>query len=205
MCSTCPLAQQEGAKFCPQCGKRLAPMANQDLPARPAAPIAPAATAEPAPADKAASLAVSTENQDQPAPVHVVPPQGTPRHVDHCACGRVLDEDARFCPGCGTKVATQSVVAFVLTCQDSAARRSIPCAGEELTIGKAADCHLSSPADEYLSRRHARLTVKDGQVFLEDLGSSNGTFLRIRRPAALEAGDEILAGTCLFRLERHPG
>ena len=39
-------------------------------------------------------------------------------------------------------------------------------------------------------------------VFLEDLGSSNGTFLRVRRSIALEVGDEIAIGRNVFRLEQ---
>jgi pSer/pThr/pTyr-binding forkhead associated (FHA) protein len=74
--------------------------------------------------------------------------------------------------------------------------------GEELTIGKAPDCDLVVTDDEYLSRRHVRLIRSEGKVVLEDLGSANGTFLRVRRPVALEPGDEILVGTSLFTLEK---
>jgi pSer/pThr/pTyr-binding forkhead associated (FHA) protein len=74
--------------------------------------------------------------------------------------------------------------------------------GEELTIGKAPECDLVVTDDEYLSRRHVRLIRSEGKVVLEDLGSANGTFLRVRRPVALEPGDEILIGTSLFTLEK---
>ena len=84
----------------------------------------------------------------------------------------------------------------------STRKQSYPLAGGELTIGKAADCGLVMMGDEYLSRHHTKLVARDGQVFLEDLGSSNGTFLKIRHPVAIEIGDEILVGTCLLRLER---
>jgi pSer/pThr/pTyr-binding forkhead associated (FHA) protein len=79
---------------------------------------------------------------------------------------------------------------------------SIPmAAGGELTIGKAGDCHMVIAEDDYVSRRHAKLVHSDGMVFVEDLGSSNGTFLKVRRPVALEPGDEIVVGTCVLRFE----
>ena len=64
---------------------------------------------------------------------------------------------------------------------------------------------MEAADDPYLSRRHARLMQRDGQVLLEDLGSANGTFVRIRRPIAIEAGDEILMGGSLLRLEKRKG
>ncbi len=56
-----------------------------------------------------------------------------------------------------------------------------------------------------VSRRHARITFRDGQYFLEDLGSTNGTFVnRGRRlsPGAhqvLNDGDEIIVGKTFLR------
>ena len=71
----------------------------------------------------------------------------------------------------------------------------------ELTIGKLTECDLVIADDDYVSRRHARLFRSDGMVYLEDMGSANGTFLRVRRPIVLEPGDEILVGTAMFQLE----
>jgi pSer/pThr/pTyr-binding forkhead associated (FHA) protein len=52
--------------------------------------------------------------------------------------------------------------------------------------------------DPEVSRRHARLEAQNGVVFLEDLKSSNGTFLNGRRltePLEIRPGDEIDVGT----------
>lgn len=54
--------------------------------------------------------------------------------------------------------------------------------------------------DGFVSGKHARVTRVNGQAMLEDLGSSNGTYLRIRRERNLESGDLILMGQQLFRL-----
>jgi hypothetical protein len=71
---------------------------------------------------------------------------------------------------------------------------------DEIVLGKTPESGLSLDHDRYASRRHARVFRSDGKVFLEDLGSSNGTFLRIREAVALEPGDEIAIGTSVIRL-----
>lgn len=72
--------------------------------------------------------------------------------------------------------------------------------------GDQSDVVLSD--DTEISRLHARIHHKDGQFFLEDLKSSNGTFIRIRGQRALNlgnprndglGGDEVRAGELLLR------
>ena len=71
----------------------------------------------------------------------------------------------------------------------------------EFIVGKDEGCALAIPDDEYLSHRHLKFIHRDGKILLEDLGSSNGTFLKIRRPIVLEPDDEILAGTSVLKVE----
>ncbi len=68
----------------------------------------------------------------------------------------------------------------------------------EITIGrgKGADIRIKNPT---ISRKHCRLYFSDGQFYLEDLGSSNGTFYAKRRlsqgtPIALDTGDTFFIG-----------
>ena len=49
--------------------------------------------------------------------------------------------------------------------------------GEEVTIGRAPGCSVALADDTFVSQLHARVFVRDGQPFVEDLGSTNGTFL----------------------------
>lgn len=56
------------------------------------------------------------------------------------------------------------------------------------------------PEDGYVSGTHAQVTLRDGRVYLSDLGSSNGTFIRIRGSRALPSGSLILMGQQLFRV-----
>jgi hypothetical protein len=55
------------------------------------------------------------------------------------------------------------------------------------------------PEDGYVSGTHAQLTLRDGQVFLSDLGSSNGTFFRIRGSRMVPSASLLLMGQQLFR------
>jgi len=54
--------------------------------------------------------------------------------------------------------------------------------------------------DGYVSGLHCRLSYEDGQVFLTDLGSSNGTFVRLVGEEQLANGDILLMGQQLFRV-----
>jgi pSer/pThr/pTyr-binding forkhead associated (FHA) protein len=66
----------------------------------------------------------------------------------------------------------------------------------ELTLGRAQECSVVLTAGG-VSRRHARLYLKDGRVWLEDLGSSNGTYLdgaRVERPTRVASGGRIKVG-----------
>jgi pSer/pThr/pTyr-binding forkhead associated (FHA) protein len=55
--------------------------------------------------------------------------------------------------------------------------------------------------DEFMSRRHVQVSFRNGRGHLEDLGSSNGTFLRLRGPHGLSSGDLIRMGDELLRFE----
>lgn len=70
----------------------------------------------------------------------------------------------------------------------------------ENTLGREAG-DVTFPGDRYVSARHARLEVADGQVTVTDLGSSNGTFVKVAGAVELAAGDQLLLGTQLLRLD----
>jgi pSer/pThr/pTyr-binding forkhead associated (FHA) protein len=82
------------------------------------------------------------------------------------------------------------------------ARRVIELDKPQMTIGKSQYCDLAIPNDDYVSRDHARIVQREGNFFIEDLGSSNGTLLSIQRPTPLQDGDQILVGTCILVFER---
>lgn len=59
--------------------------------------------------------------------------------------------------------------------------------------------------DDFVSANHAMLTFRGRSWFIEDQGSTNGTYVnghRIDRPVALSYGDELTIGRVRMRLER---
>src|SRR6188472_2332043 len=70
-------------------------------------------------------------------------------------------------------------------------------AGERFLVGRGSDCDLTL-ADTEASRRHALLRPQaDGSVVLEDLGSTNGTYVngqRISGPVTLRGGERVRIG-----------
>lgn len=75
-------------------------------------------------------------------------------------------------------------------------RRVVPLSGERVSIGRSRDNDLFLP-DQWLSRAHAEIQVRDDGFYLVDLGSKNGTLLngtRLEREERLRAGDVITLG-----------
>jgi pSer/pThr/pTyr-binding forkhead associated (FHA) protein len=63
---------------------------------------------------------------------------------------------------------------------------------------------ITFPSDGYVSSRHALIRVLGNQLWVRDLGSSNGTFLRLSAPTLVESGDHFLIGRELFRVDVQP-
>jgi pSer/pThr/pTyr-binding forkhead associated (FHA) protein len=81
---------------------------------------------------------------------------------------------------------------------------SIVLGEEPITIGRADDSTLVL-TDDYASARHARLVPQDGQWLVEDLGSTNGTYLdrdKVTRPTIVPPGVAIRIGKTAIELRR---
>ena len=79
--------------------------------------------------------------------------------------------------------------------------RSYPL-GEEITVGRAAGCQVTID-DTYASQLHARVFQREGKVFVEDLGSTNGTYLNRRKvtgPMVVQRGDKLQIGNTVLEL-----
>lgn len=73
-----------------------------------------------------------------------------------------------------------------------------------ITIGRATDATLVVN-DDYASSRHARLFLQDGQWIVEDLGSTNGTYLdrsKVTRPTPVPLGVPIRVGKTVIELRK---
>jgi hypothetical protein len=76
---------------------------------------------------------------------------------------------------------------------------------DELTVGRSPGCGVSMSDDVYTSTLHARLFRHNDQLWVEDLGSTNGTFVnseRITQAARLSKGDLLQVGSTVFEVTR---
>ena len=81
---------------------------------------------------------------------------------------------------------------------------TVPLGGGPITIGRADDSTLVL-TDDYVSTRHARLVPRGEQWVLEDLGSTNGTYLgrqRVTDPVPVPLGAQIRVGKTVLELRR---
>ncbi len=76
--------------------------------------------------------------------------------------------------------------------------------GDEVTVGRAPGCGVSIP-DATVSQLHARVFRDDRAFYVEDLGSTNGTWLnraRVGAAVALKRGDRVQVGSTVLEVTR---
>jgi S1-C subfamily serine protease len=86
--------------------------------------------------------------------------------------------------------------------------RILEVAKDRFVIGRDADCDLALVDDDKISRKHAAITAREGRFVVQDLGSTNGTYVdeeRIVAPTEIHTGDSIKVGdTLLVTSETRP-
>lgn len=122
-------------------------------------------------------------------------------------CGTSNPEGSGYCGVCGAemtvaKAPSGAVHRLRVVPAGSGETRVVEVSGGDWVCGRAPDCQIVLD-DPFVSPRHAQFTA-DGALHLGDLGSANGTFLRVRTPVALRAGDEVRMGRQCLRLEGLP-
>jgi pSer/pThr/pTyr-binding forkhead associated (FHA) protein len=223
-CAFCGRENEPDSRFCIDCGKPMNPSAARVGPAyvpqsfggqtQPANP--PAVAARPQAAAFSAGL----------------PPTRISEGVVNCPhCGKPATVGLPFCGHCGTLVAKRvsidagprpgekapATAVFGAGRLANAPRLSLlgetgePTRSYTLDRGEAiigrGEADMRFEDDPFMSPLHARLEARDGQVFLRDLGSRNGTWLFIDQPSRLTDCDQILIGSQLIRFRRlgYPG
>jgi hypothetical protein len=75
----------------------------------------------------------------------------------------------------------------------------------ELTFGRSTSCDISLEGDTYASSVHARMLVRDNDVIVEDLGSTNGTRVNnelTEGPVIVDRGDIVQIGGTILEVRR---
>ena len=92
----------------------------------------------------------------------------------------------------------------VAVTQGSNARHRRPLAQAPILIGRGTDAAIRLD-DDYVSTRHARIAASGDQWFVEDLGSTNGTYIgsvRITQPTTITLGTEVRIGKTILELKK---
>lgn len=74
---------------------------------------------------------------------------------------------------------------------------------DQLIVGRSSGCGVQIPEDNFVSHTHARFFSREDRLWVEDLGSTNGTYLNTRRlsqPAPLRSGDRLQMGKTLLEV-----
>jgi pSer/pThr/pTyr-binding forkhead associated (FHA) protein len=92
----------------------------------------------------------------------------------------------------------------LLVTSGALAGTSLGLTDQQITVGRANDATLVLN-DDYASSRHARLFPQDGQWIVEDLGSTNGTYIdrqKVTQPTPVPVGVPIRIGKTVLELRR---
>jgi pSer/pThr/pTyr-binding forkhead associated (FHA) protein len=182
-CRYCATPVDPALPFCPKCGGRVAAEA-------------------PAGAPQTAGTAVcgSCGNKVQP---------GVNVFCAHCGARATMDAAppaAHAGTGVFSAKATEGGPKVAILDGEGNVARTVTLTGGEATIGRA-DGEIRFGDDVYMSPVHASIAWRDGQLYVRDLGSRNGTWLYTMEPYRLQDGDTVLVGSQLLRFRRlgYPG
>jgi pSer/pThr/pTyr-binding forkhead associated (FHA) protein len=240
-CGFCGRENQDGARFCIDCGQSLTPSIAKIMstiavqaaaasleakrastpgspssvpsPAAPGSPVIP--QGRPVSPDAAARTGV---------PMRSAPGNISPRMITCKACGSAIDPSLPFCAHCGTRTgapvtantpesgaivrpsAGTGTTKLALLDQAGQVKQTFPISSGEAVVGRS-DGDIQFGDDVYLSPVHAQFGLREGQLWVRDLGSRNGTWVFIDGPHRMLDGDVMLVGSQLLRFRRlgYPG
>lgn len=135
------------------------------------------------------------------------------------ACGALVPQTHKFCGGCGEaytppakldrssfpKISPSEpegkiLAKLVLINPDGTLGEYFPVTERTLTVGRSST-HPVFQEDSFLNAEHVKLEYEGGQLFATDVGSVNGTFLRLNGEVELEHGDRFRLGQELLLFE----
>jgi FHA domain len=104
----------------------------------------------------------------------------------------------------GAEPSTPQTASIVVVHEPDGAKPRTFKLATSMLVGRAPECEIRV-TDTYASQQHARLFGRQGGWYVEDLGSTNGTFVndqRLAAPALVQPGDKIRVGTTMLELKR---
>ena len=143
----------------------------------------------------AAPVASAAAASDLTAPVVARPPRA-PEPAPRDSAQRSSAQQS------GPQQATRDSVTRIVITSGPKAGLELPLTGEPLTIGRASESGLVI-RDDYTSSHHARLLLWGENWMIQDMDSTNGTFLggeRVGAPVAITIGTPIKVGATTFEL-----
>jgi pSer/pThr/pTyr-binding forkhead associated (FHA) protein len=177
-------------------------------------PMSAARSSPPAAAADAGAPAAAAALAAAPAPTSAAPAAAAPDATVVCPqCAHVNQSAFKFCASCGFSLGKVAPAAAAPAAAPAAAGSAGPVAPARLTALRADGSEAGTfdvpggvtvigrdlggvfGGDNYLSPRHATLTRRERKLFIKDLGSTNGTYLRLKR----EAPEPIVDGQ-MFRI-----
>ncbi|HET6385104.1 MAG TPA: FHA domain-containing protein, partial [Armatimonadota bacterium] len=110
-------------------------------------------------------------------------------------CSTPFLEGDKFCKNCGARLPAAGEPAGPRLVLISNGEETVyPLEQPELTIGRHPSNDIPISSDGYISSHHARIVIDGGTAYVEDNGSTNGTFIRVRERIPLSEGDEVKVG-----------
>jgi pSer/pThr/pTyr-binding forkhead associated (FHA) protein len=219
-CHVCGQLNLARAQTCTRCGTVVAPTPVEPPRAPQAAGAAAPPVVAPPPGSPQPPQAAAPPAAPPPAaaPPAAAPPAAAPPAA---APPAAASPQPRFDPATGQPLQPQDdkpvakTMFFGALQQEEVTPRLVVIKGEggdgvtyhltgtTQTIGRnAGDIQFGD--DVFLSPEHAKFTVQNGRLFVQDLESTNGVFLRIKRPTPLDDQDLFLVGEQLLQLDSAP-
>jgi pSer/pThr/pTyr-binding forkhead associated (FHA) protein len=121
---------------------------------------------------------------------------GTPLDAEVSAVTKVVAKTLPF-----TARRSESTTRLAVLDEQGEVKRTIAIETSEITVGRGA-CDLAFEDDQYLSPIHARFVVREGTLFVRDLGSCNRTWVFIDGPYSLADTDVLLIGSQILEFQR---
>lgn len=220
-CAFCGRDNEAGSRFCMDCGKPLDPSAARAVALR-------NRLRDSDPDLSGGRHARSAAPASYPAPARSLPPTrisapAATSSAPACPkCGRqVHSTDDLFCARCGARVGERVSVETPTPAETAAFAARREARGPKLALlddhgdvatvftlerGEAVvgrgDADIRFSDDAYMSPLHARLELRDGTLWLRDLGSRNMSWVFIDEPMRLSDGDLVLVGSQVLRFRR---